>query len=53
VVFGSFEPVVGHLAFDDAGLTAQASARQEAFKQVVLKQVEGSEQQLRGKSCPA
>jgi hypothetical protein len=53
VVFGPFEPVVGHLAFDDAGLAAQASVRQEAFEQVVLEQDEGSDQQLRGKSCPA
>ncbi|WP_409240618.1 hypothetical protein, partial [Streptomyces sp. PA5.6] len=36
VVFSSFEPVVGHLAFDHAGLTAQASGRQEPFQQVVL-----------------
>jgi hypothetical protein len=27
VVFGPFEPVVGHLAFDDVGLAAQASER--------------------------
>lgn len=32
VVFGPFEPVVGHLPFDDAGLAAQASVRQESFQ---------------------
>ncbi|GAA2348248.1 hypothetical protein GCM10010431_84910 [Streptomyces kunmingensis] len=32
VVFGPFEPVVGHLAFDDVGLAAQASGRQEPFQ---------------------
>jgi hypothetical protein len=53
VVVGPFEPVVGHLAFDDAGLAPQASGRQEAFEQVVLEQDEGSDQQLRGKNCPA
>ena len=53
VVFGPFQPVVGHLAFDDAGLTAQAPVWQEAFEQVVLEQDKGSDQQLRGKSCPA
>ncbi|GGN47175.1 hypothetical protein GCM10011578_100590 [Streptomyces fuscichromogenes] len=53
VVFGPFEPVVGHLAFDDTGLAAQPSGGQEAFEQVVLEQDEGSDQQLRGKSCPA
>ena len=53
VVFGPFEPVVGHLAFDDAGLAAQASVRQEAFEQVVLEPDEGSDQQVRGKNCPA
>ena len=53
VVLGAFEAVVGHLAFDDAGLAAQASAWQEAFQQVVLEQDECSDQQVRGKSCPA
>jgi hypothetical protein len=53
VVFGAFQPVVGHLAFDDAGLTAQASAWQESFQQIVLEQDKGSDQQLRGKNCPA
>lgn len=53
VVFGPFEPVVGHLALDDAGLAAQASVRQKAFEQVMLEQDKGSDQQLRGKNCPA
>ncbi|MER6086407.1 hypothetical protein, partial [Streptomyces sp. NPDC001833] len=53
VVFGPFEPVVGHLAFDDAGLASQASGRQEAFEQIVLEQHKRSDQELRGKSCPA
>ncbi|KUN59591.1 hypothetical protein AQJ54_39925 [Streptomyces griseorubiginosus] len=53
VVFSPFESVVGHLAFDDAGLAAQASVWQEPFEQVVLEPDEGSDQQLRGKSCPA
>ncbi|MFK0114239.1 hypothetical protein, partial [Streptomyces sp. NPDC091217] len=53
VVFGPFEPVVGHLAFHDAGLAAQASVRQESFQQVVLEQDERSDQQVRGKNCPA
>ena len=51
-VFGPFEAVVGHLAFDDAGLAAQASVRQESFEQVVLEQDERSDQQVRGKNCP-
>jgi hypothetical protein len=38
---------------DDAGLSAQASAWQEAFKQVVLEQDKGSDQQLRGKTPAA
>lgn len=53
VVFGPFQPVVGHLAFDDAGLAAQASVRQEAFEQVLLEHDERCDQQVRGKSCPA
>lgn len=53
VVFGPFEPIVGHLAFDDAGLAAQASCGKEAFQQVVLEQDERSDQQFRGKNCPA
>ncbi|MEU6261581.1 hypothetical protein, partial [Streptomyces sp. NPDC047043] len=52
VVFGPFEPVIGHLAFDDAGLASQASGGQHAFEQVVLEQDQSSDQQLRGKSCP-
>jgi hypothetical protein len=53
MVFGPFEPIVGHLAFDDAGLAAQASCGKEPFQQVVLEQDECSDQQVRGKSCPA
>ena len=53
VVFGPFEPVVGHFAFDDAGLAAQPSGRQETLQKVVLEPDEGSDQQLRGKSCLA
>lgn len=53
LVFVPFERVVGHLAFDDAGLAAQASVRQEAFEQVTLGQDMGSDQQLRGEVCPA
>jgi hypothetical protein len=53
VVFGPLEPVVGHLAFDDAGLAAQASVRQKSFQQIVLEQDECSDQQVRGKNCPA
>jgi hypothetical protein len=53
VVFGPSEPVVGHLALDDAGLATQASVWQEAFEKVVLEPDKGSDQQLRGKSCPA
>jgi hypothetical protein len=53
VVFGAFQQLVGHLELDDAGLAAQASAWQEAFEQVVLEQDKGSDQQLRGKNCPA
>ncbi|MGA5454968.1 hypothetical protein ACPCVO_51395, partial [Streptomyces umbrinus] len=53
MVFSPFEPVVGHFAFDDAGLAAQASGRQESFEQVVLEQDERSDQEVRGKNCPA
>jgi hypothetical protein len=35
-VFSPFEPVVGHLSFDDAGLAAQASGGEESFQQVFL-----------------
>ena len=36
VVFGPFEPVVGHLAFDDTGLAAESSDGQESFQEVLL-----------------
>lgn len=53
MVFGPFELVVGHLAFDDAGLAAQASGGQESFQEVLLEHHQGSDQEVRGKSCPA
>lgn len=52
-VFGPFEPVVGHLAFDDPGLAAQASGGQEPFQQVFLEYAQCLDQEVRGKSCPA
>ncbi|WP_229919991.1 hypothetical protein, partial [Streptomyces minutiscleroticus] len=52
VVFGPFEPVRGHLACDDARLTAQASDRQQPFQQVVLEPDQRADQEVRGKNCP-
>ncbi|MFI0243183.1 hypothetical protein, partial [Streptomyces sp. NPDC016845] len=53
VVFSPFEPVVGHLAFDDAGLAAQTSDRQEPLQQVVFEQNQRPDQEVRGKNGPA
>ncbi|WP_157851779.1 hypothetical protein [Streptomyces monomycini] len=53
VVFGPFEPVVGHLAFDPAGLAAQTSDGQEPLQQVVLEQDQRGDQEIRGKNGPA
>lgn len=41
------------LRLTTTGLTAQASCEQKAFEQVVMEQYEGSDQQVRGKSCLA
>ncbi|MFD3306931.1 hypothetical protein [Streptomyces sp. NPDC058694] len=50
-VFSPFEPVVGHLAFDDMGLAAQASGGQEPFQQVFLEYSQCLDQEVRGGSC--
>ncbi|MGW3669563.1 hypothetical protein, partial [Streptomyces sp. NPDC005141] len=52
VMLGPFEPVVGHLALDDAGLAAEPSGGQESFQQVFLEYVQCSDQELRGKNRP-
>ncbi|MFD9196608.1 hypothetical protein ACFWCA_51560, partial [Streptomyces phaeochromogenes] len=44
MVFRLLEPVVGHLAFHDAGLAAQASAGQEPFQKVLFEHHQGSDQ---------
>jgi len=53
MVFWPFEPVVGHLAFDDAGLAAQASDGQKPFEEILLEHHQGPDQEVRGKNCPA
>lgn len=52
MVFRPFEPVVGHLALHDAGLAAQASDGQESFQEILLKDLQCLDQELRGKSRP-
>jgi hypothetical protein len=51
VVVGPFEPVVGHLAFDDAGLAAQPSSGQQVGQEVIPQPDERADQALRGKRC--
>ncbi|MGP4092748.1 hypothetical protein, partial [Streptomyces sp. KR55] len=48
-VLGSLEVVVGHLAFDDAGLAAQSAWWQEVCQQVVAEVGQRGDQVLRGK----
>ncbi|MFF5020290.1 hypothetical protein, partial [Streptomyces sp. NPDC001165] len=53
MVFSAFELVVGHLAFHDSGLAAQASDGQEPFQKVLLEHHQGPGQEVRGKNYPA
>ena len=52
VVLSALEPVVGHFAFDHAGLAAGPSGGQEPFQQVLLEHVQGCDQEVRGKNRP-
>jgi hypothetical protein len=52
-VFSLLEVVVGHLAFHHAGLAAEASDGQEPFQEVLLEHHQCSDQEVRGKNCPA
>jgi transposase-like protein len=52
-VSGFLDPEVGHLAFDDAGLAAQASCGQQVGEQVISQPHQRSHQALRGKTPPA
>lgn len=48
-VFGPFEQVVGHLAFDATGLAAEPAWWQKRGQQVVAEPGQGRDQVLRGK----
>jgi hypothetical protein len=47
------DPKVGHLAFDDAGLAAQAPGGQQVGEQVIPQPLQRPHQALRGKTRPA
>jgi hypothetical protein len=47
------DPKVGHLAFDDAGLAAQAPGGQQVGEQVISQPLQRPHQALRGKTRPA
>jgi hypothetical protein len=51
-VSGLLDPEVGHLAFDDAGLAAQAPCGQQVSQQVIPQPHQRSHQALRGKTPP-